>query len=69
MSTQRNSSSFIQHSQKTKLEKEIAKLEGMLNNEKFIANAPQNVLETNRQGLAIAKDKLAKVVNELGNLT
>lgn len=57
------------NSQKTKLEKEIAKLEGMLNNEKFIANAPQNVLETNRQGLAIAKDKLAKVVNELGNLT
>lgn len=57
------------NSQKTKLEKEIAKLENMLNNEKFIANAPQNVLETNRQGLAAAKDKLAKVVNELGNLT
>lgn len=57
------------NSQKTKLEKEIVKLENMLNNEKFIANAPQNVLETNRQGLAAAKDKLAKVVNELGNLT
>ncbi|MDL0105457.1 valine--tRNA ligase [Campylobacter vicugnae] len=57
------------NSQKTKLEKEIAKLENMLNNEKFIANAPQNVLETNRQGLAAAKDKLAKVTNELGNLT
>lgn len=57
------------NSQKTKLEKEIVKLENMLNNEKFIANAPQNVLETNRQGLAAAKDKLAKVTNELGNLT
>ncbi len=57
------------NSQKTKLEKEIAKLENMLNNKKFIANAPQNVLETNRQGLAAAKDKLAKVTNELGNLT
>lgn len=57
------------NSQKAKLEKEIAKLENMLNNEKFIANAPQNVLETNRQGLAAAKDKLAKVTNELGNLT
>lgn len=57
------------NSQKIKLEKEIAKLENMLNNEKFIANAPQNVLETNRQGLATAKDKLAKVTNELGNLT
>lgn len=57
------------NSQKTKLEKEIAKLENMLNNEKFVANAPQNVLETNRQGLAAAKDKLAKVTNELGNLT
>lgn len=57
------------NSQKTKLEKEIVKLENMLNNEKFIANAPQNVLETNRQGLAAAKDKLAKVTNELSNLT
>lgn len=55
-------------SQKTKLEKEIAKLEGMLNNEKFIANAPQNVLETNRQGLATAKAKFEKVCSELGNL-
>ena len=56
------------NSQKTKLEKEIAKLENMLNNEKFIANAPQNVLETNRQGLAAAKDKFEKVCSELGNL-
>lgn len=56
------------NSQKTKLEKEIAKLENMLNNEKFIANAPQNVLETNRQGLAIAKTNYEKVIGELKNL-
>ncbi|AVK81220.1 valyl-tRNA synthetase [Campylobacter fetus subsp. testudinum] len=52
-------------SQKAKLEKEIAKLEGMLNNEKFVANAPEAVLSANREGLAIAKDKFEKVVSEL----
>lgn len=57
------------NSQKSKLEKEIAKLENMLSNEKFVANAPQAVLQTNKDGLAAAKDKLAKVTNELGNLT
>ena len=56
------------NSQKTKLEKEIAKLENMLNNEKFIANAPQNVLETNQEGLATAKAKFEKVCSELENL-
>ncbi|CUU71678.1 valyl-tRNA synthetase [Campylobacter hyointestinalis subsp. hyointestinalis] len=53
------------NSQKTKLEKEIAKLENMLNNEKFVANAPQAVLSANREGLATAKDKFEKVVSEL----
>ncbi|OCR94736.1 valine--tRNA ligase [Campylobacter fetus] len=52
-------------SQKAKLEKEIAKLEGMLNNEKFVANAPEAVLSANREGLATAKDKFEKVVSEL----
>ncbi|CUU74917.1 valyl-tRNA synthetase [Campylobacter hyointestinalis] len=52
-------------SQKAKLEKEIAKLEGMLNNEKFIANAPESVLKTNQEGLATAKAKFEKVVSEL----
>lgn len=55
-------------SQKTKLEKEIAKLSNMLNNEKFIASAPQAVVEANREGLASAAQKLEKVDNELANL-
>jgi valyl-tRNA synthetase len=54
--------------QQEKLEKEIAKLSGMLNNERFVANAPANVLEENRAGLASAEDKLAKVVAELKSL-
>lgn len=53
------------NSQKTKLEKEIAKLENMLNNEKFVANAPEAVLSANREGLATAKAKFEKVVSEL----
>ncbi|MCI7581631.1 MAG: valine--tRNA ligase, partial [Campylobacter sp.] len=56
------------NAQKTKLEKEIAKLENMLNNEKFVANAPESVLKTNQEGLATAKAKFEKVCSELGNL-
>ena len=56
------------NSQKTKLEKEILKLENMLANEKFIASAPANIIETNRAGLATAKEKMAKIVAELANL-
>ena len=56
------------NSQKTKLEKEILKLENMLANEKFIASAPANIIETNRAGLATAKEKMAKIVAELENL-
>ena len=55
-------------SQKTKLEKEIAKLSSMLNNEKFVASAPQAVVEANREGLASATQKLEKVDSELVNL-
>ena len=55
-------------SQKTKLEKEIAKLSAMLNNEKFVASAPQAVVEANREGLASAAQKLEKVDSELANL-
>ena len=55
-------------SQKTKLEKEIAKLSNMLNNEKFVASAPQAVVEANREGLASAAQKLEKVDSELANL-
>lgn len=56
------------NAQKTKLEKEILKLENMLKNEKFIANAPAEVVQTNREGLKNAKDQLSKVENEIRNL-
>ena len=52
-------------SQKTKLEKEITKLSSMLNNEKFVASAPQAVVEANREGLQSAQEKFAKVCDEL----
>lgn len=56
------------NSQKTKLEKEITKLENILGNEKFMASAPASVIETNRNGLANAKEQFAKVCTELANL-
>jgi len=52
-------------SQKTKLEKEIAKLSGMLNNQNFVANAPKEVIETNKEALQSAEAKFKKVCDEL----
>ncbi len=51
--------------QKEKLEKEIQKLSGMLNNEKFVANAPEQVITENRKALEDAETKMEKVQNEL----
>ncbi len=54
--------------QQEKLLKEVEKLSNMLNNEKFIANAPAHVLEQNRNALAEAKERLSKVDSELASL-
>ena len=51
--------------QKEKLEKEVAKLNGMLNNERFVANAPEAVIAENRQALEDANNKMEKVSTEL----
>ena len=53
------------NSQAEKLSKEVAKLEGMLGNEKFVQNAPKEVLESNQEALQNAKAKLQKVQEEL----
>jgi valyl-tRNA synthetase len=53
--------------QKEKLEKEVAKLNGMLNNEKFVANAPEAVVAENKTALADATAKLEKVEAELAS--
>lgn len=55
--------------QKEKLEKEIQKLNGMLNNERFVANAPVEVLATNKQALEDAQNKMSKVSTELEGFT
>ena len=54
--------------QDEKLQKEIGKLNGMLNNERFVANAPADVLEKNRTALAEAEAKRAKVQEQLSSL-
>jgi valyl-tRNA synthetase len=54
--------------QDEKLQKEIDKLAGMLNNEKFVANAPEDVLTKNREALADAESKRAKVLEQLSSL-
>ncbi|MBU1659255.1 valine--tRNA ligase [bacterium] len=54
--------------QDEKLQKEIDKLGGMLNNERFVANAPEDVLAKNREALADAKAKQEKVLEQLRSL-
>jgi valyl-tRNA synthetase len=54
--------------QLTKLDKEIAKLSGMLDNEKFVANAPEAVIAQNRTALEEAQAKRAKIAEELSSL-
>jgi valyl-tRNA synthetase len=51
-----------------KLQKEIDKLNGMLNNERFVANAPEDVLAKNRGLLADAESKRVKVLEQLTSL-
>ncbi len=51
--------------QKEKLSKEVGKLEGMLGNENFVANAPEAVVAKNKEQLADAKSKLEKIEAEL----
>jgi len=54
--------------QDEKLQKEIGKLNGMLKNERFVANAPEDVLEKNREALADAQAKQVKVQEQLNSL-
>jgi valyl-tRNA synthetase len=54
--------------QDEKLQKEIDKLSSMLNNERFVANAPEDVLAKNRELLADASDKQSKVKEQLVSL-
>ena len=54
--------------QDEKLQKEIDKLSSMLNNERFVANAPEDVLAKNREALADAQTKQVKVQEQLDSL-
>ena len=53
------------NNQNLKLEKEITKLQALESNEKFKANAPKEVLESNASALAEAKAKQAEVLAQL----
>lgn len=55
--------------QSNKLEKEVLKLENMLSNEKFVLNAPKEVIFQNRELLDDAKNKLQRVESELKTIS
>ncbi|MBZ7954033.1 valine--tRNA ligase [Campylobacter sp. W0018] len=54
--------------QKAKLEKESDKINSMLSNEKFVANAPKEVVEQNKNSLSNLQIQLEKISVELANL-
>lgn len=54
--------------QKEKLTKESIKLNSMLSNEKFLANAPLDVVEQNKNSLTGLKTQLEKIEAELNYL-
>lgn len=56
------------NTQSQKLQKEITKLQGMLNNENFVKNAPKAVLEQNQTALQSAQSKFEKIQLELSVL-
>ena len=48
-----------------KHKKELEKLDKMLNNERFVANAPEEVIRENRKNRSELEEKLQKVEVEL----
>ena len=55
--------------QQEKTQKEVDKLNGMLSNERFVANAPEAVITQNKQALEEASNKLVKIQNELKTIS
>ncbi len=51
--------------QKTKLEKEFNKFQGLLNNDKFVANAPQHIIKENQEMMKSIERKLDKLNQEI----
>ncbi len=56
------------HKKQEKILKEIDKLNSMLNNDKFIKNAPKDLIESNKNALNEAKEKLSKIKSEIDAL-
>ncbi|MFY4861199.1 class I tRNA ligase family protein, partial [Aliarcobacter butzleri] len=55
--------------QQEKARKEFDKLNGMLSNERFVANAPEAVITENRKALEEVKTRLEKIEAELKSLS
>ena len=55
--------------QQEKAQKEFDKLNTMLSNERFVANAPANVIEENKKALDEVKTRLEKIEAELKSLS
>ena len=53
------------HKEVDKLEKEIARLQGKLGNEKFVANAPGEVVEKEKEKLTSAENSLTQLQQQL----
>ncbi|MDF2566748.1 MAG: valS [Oscillospiraceae bacterium] len=54
--------------EKADCEKDVTFISGKLNNEKFISKAPQNIVEQEKQKLAKASERLAKILESIADL-
>lgn len=55
--------------EKEAVEKDINMISGKLSNEKFVAKAPEKVVEAERVKLAAAQDKLAKIIDSIKSMS
>jgi len=55
--------------QQEKAQKEFDKLNSMLSNERFVSNAPENVIKENKKALKEVQTKLEKIETELKSLS
>ncbi len=51
--------------EKANCEKDIKMLSGKLSNEKFVSKAPANIVEQEREKLARAEEKMAKILESI----
>ena len=54
--------------EKASCEKDIAMVQGKLNNEKFVSKAPANIVEQEKEKLRKSEERMAKILESIAAL-